>query len=95
MFLFPFLTAEHFFHVIIETTIVCICCISVFVFVPFWLMCGNTFMTKLHGIGVILCELRLLAVLFFLLVCALTSSQTCYLTQEFLLLFKKIVSIFH
>jgi len=69
MFLFPFLTAEHFCHVIIETTIVCICCISVFVFVPFWVMCGNTFMTKLHGIGVMLCELRLLAVLSFFVLC--------------------------
>jgi len=88
MFLFPFLTAEHFCHVIIETTIVCICCISVFVFVPFWVMCGNTFMTKLHGIGVMLCELRLLAVLSFF-VLSLTSSQTCYLTQEFFLLLKK------
>jgi len=45
-------------------------------------------MTKLHGIGVMLCELRLLAVLSFF-VLSLTSSQTCYLTQEFFLLLKK------
>jgi hypothetical protein len=32
-------------------------------------MCGNTFMTKLHGIGVMLCELRLLAVLSFFVLC--------------------------